>query len=102
MKLLVDKHKVPLSVISSSCILVGNSINNNFESDADVSKGPILSLKWSKFDPDVTDNQTVTTVERSTQTAETHYRKDVPQERFAFDGYHVWHSDRQGQEKVKF
>ena len=31
---------------------------------------------------------------------ETHHRQDVPRERFEFDGYKAWHSDRGGQDKV--
>ena len=32
--------------------------------------------------------------------AETHYRQDVPRERFEFSGYKVWHADRGGKDKV--
>ena len=32
--------------------------------------------------------------------AETHYRQDVPRERFQFSGYKVWHADRGGMDKV--
>ena len=32
--------------------------------------------------------------------SETHYRHDVPRERFDIEGFHAWHSDRGGNEKV--
>ena len=32
--------------------------------------------------------------------AETHHRKDVPRQRFNFDGFKAWHADRGGKDKV--
>ena len=32
--------------------------------------------------------------------SETHFRNDVPRERFTFSGYKSWHSDRGGMDKV--
>ena len=31
--------------------------------------------------------------------SETHFRADIPKERYHYDNYHVWHCDREGASK---